>query len=356
MKRIALLLAASLALCTLTGCQVERGFVAKDYVRVLREQQILPVFPPREDVQVGDVYLLSSSNREQEKAEFARPEFLEIDVWLKSIDLTTELQAHYAKRYEFPITPAERTEVTNTPREPAEARAPSGKSVFDNRTSVERLPGVAFPEFAFVAATSAEARALVPINGLPARFSGAYSKIAGASLKLRASESYGLPLDVLHASVKDQLKVGVPNEVLEWAGEGRLFRVVQEVFLTREIEITAYLQEGGGGSAGVSVFGGANSLPERPTGSEPSTQTPADELKAVNELLKDQEGPGGYIQIISATANQITMKRVFNRPIAVGVRCADYKISNDIATLVDNRTTPVVGIKGGSFEAKRPPD
>src|SRR2546423_2929162 len=38
------------------GCRTPKGYAAREWSLAMREMQIVPVFPPREDVLVGDVY------------------------------------------------------------------------------------------------------------------------------------------------------------------------------------------------------------------------------------------------------------------------------------------------------------
>ena len=43
-------------LLAVAGCATKRGEVAREWSLMMREQQIAPIFPPHEDIRVGDVY------------------------------------------------------------------------------------------------------------------------------------------------------------------------------------------------------------------------------------------------------------------------------------------------------------
>src|SRR5688500_5484548 len=80
--RVGLLLALSAGLA---GCRPkpgthDPGYVAKEWSMTMREFGIVPVFPPREDVQVGDVYAmpLPPDVEAQVRAVKAKGEFLPI--------------------------------------------------------------------------------------------------------------------------------------------------------------------------------------------------------------------------------------------------------------------------------------
>jgi len=314
------------------------------------------VFPPREDLQLGDVYLINAKTREDEKKEFQTEGYLEFDMWLRSIDLSAELESHYKTRHEFPVTP-DPTKQTDGPTERAEAKTVGGADVFKKRDIRDRLSAVAFPEFSFVAATAAEARGMIPISGLPVKLGGSYSKIEGGSLKLRASEYYGLPADIADTAIRtlDENKVpklvsGMSESMQQlWLNSGRLARVVTEVYLTREIEMTAYFREGGGASAGVNLFEpSGNGLPTTPKPEDNPQKEADDRVAKVNATLKAQTGPGGYLQIVSTSSTHITMKRVFHRPIVIGVRCLTYRLNNPgVFELVAPWDAPnLAGVKG----------
>src|ERR1043165_7751752 len=85
-----------------SGCiHTPRGYVAKEWSSSMRELGIIPVFPPREDVQVGDVYIAPVSP-DQELAAFKKKEFLPLGLWVATLDVKTPLTAFYSNRSSFP--------------------------------------------------------------------------------------------------------------------------------------------------------------------------------------------------------------------------------------------------------------
>src|SRR5262245_1431490 len=81
------------------------GFVAKEWSMTMREFGVVPVFPPREDVQVGDIYVSPAAPDKDLESRILRKspgKFVPIPVLVGSIDVRDDLHAYYTNRLSFP--------------------------------------------------------------------------------------------------------------------------------------------------------------------------------------------------------------------------------------------------------------
>ena len=90
-----------------SGCDKEkRGLVARQWSLAFRELQVVPVFPPREDVRVGDIYVTGVAPKEEDKLIKERG-FLPIGVWAGRTRFKDMLTLSYEQSYVLPVTPSD---------------------------------------------------------------------------------------------------------------------------------------------------------------------------------------------------------------------------------------------------------
>lgn len=189
-----LIAACALALC---GCAspIKSGFVSEQWTINMEELGIYPVFPPREDIYVGDVYVTYGGADAADAAALAssatpaagspRPKLPTLGVYFARLDVAQKLKAQYAARPEFGGAPA------------------ASSSVFDGPAVQTRLKTVAFPYFFKATATGADIGAFVPVDGLPLKAGLSLDSIKSASVTVSAAESYALPWTDLADEVID---------------------------------------------------------------------------------------------------------------------------------------------------------
>jgi hypothetical protein len=97
------------------GCD-SRTPMAKSWSDSIREMQVQPIFPPREDVQVGDLFQARSVGTHYVRVSLGGKEvtkwveasemdrFLPIPVVVESFGVAGQLKSYYAERMEFPHT------------------------------------------------------------------------------------------------------------------------------------------------------------------------------------------------------------------------------------------------------------
>ncbi len=259
MRNLASISLVALAAC---GCNaVKEGFVVQEWSKNMRELGVYPVFPPREDLYVGDVFV--SSHHEVAPADTSSTGLQPLGLHFASIDLTSSLNAHYAARPNFPAS---------------SASAPASKSIFDPPARQDRLKMVAFPFFLQATATGAEIGALIPVDALPWKAGLGLNSVKSASVTVSSAESYAAPWAVISRSVVDKegkFAVSLPSAAasspetlallkgVAVSSDGQMPKyidvtVVSEVFYARSFDVTMHLSS----DAALSVAGSFPSAAE----------------------------------------------------------------------------------------------
>lgn len=372
--------ALALVVVALSSCSTapKPGSVQREWNRTLREMGINPIFPPREDVQVGDVYARRGNPSDPRLA--VKNTFVPIDLWVATIPVTQELEALYLSRTVMPRTEGDATHgykseslAWGTRSKPVEAsggtveasgpkkgqhevdtaETPSTASVFDQR-DLGRLRTVAFPDFMSMTITKGDLRGLVPVQALQVAFGAHWSDDHQVSVKIPSAESCGLPLEAMRAKLDadgDQLLEAsiLSPSTLRWiyadqsqwaAVNGNLSQeqreaigsepyvnldVITEVYYARAIEVSISNKKDRGATIGTpQANGGATAAAPAEAPTEPATTKNAlDRAKDLNASLAEIQGqtlPGGRIEFVSVSDSSVSMRRTFDQPIAIGFR------------------------------------
>lgn len=192
------------------GCSREfkRGMVYKEWTTAMSEEGIFPVFPPREDVQAGDIWLLPMHPYETKSIEKIGG-LGKTGIWVTNIlyeelrtkGTSTTASDFYKNRFSFPsTTEAIKNAITKDEAHLADVPimpvATSDQDVF-TAGDCGRLRQVAFPEFTVTNITQANLNALVPIEYLNVALGFSFNKIGEVSLKIPSAESYCIPIKIL---------------------------------------------------------------------------------------------------------------------------------------------------------------
>ncbi|HBR05912.1 MAG TPA: hypothetical protein DD766_02110 [Desulfovibrio sp.] len=346
MRRMFAVLAVCVAVAVLSGCgkdYMKSGpQVAKNWGNMVAEMNISPTFPPREDVQPGDIYT-SQLNKAEAEAALQREGKLPISTYLGSIstDLQPAISDYYRQRYAFPATVMPNKPESGDAESPAAAPAgKTGKSASGSQAAkgkeptpevtdvfgprhLERLPYVAFPEFTVSSARSAEVGALFPIEAVAASAGFFTSDVQSVSLKLENASAYGLPQpDVLKVLIKKwggtQGYLTFPKEWEKFWPKGKDAYLVTEVYLVREIEASVKMDKSSGFAAAAQV-GETNPLTGA-TAMSTEAANAASHLESLNKNLAALSGTGGRLQIMAASGNSVAMKRTLPYPVVVGFK------------------------------------
>lgn len=365
MKKLSLLRALGPAfltgwLCLAAGCGSpggKVGNVAREWSKMMREQQIVPVFPPREDIRIGDVFLQTTKPEENHKAYYEAGGYMEIPGLLASAPLEGQINDSYARRPPYPLTPTNimitvpintttvtvstnangvvQTNVTVTigtelQARPATVEAEDGQ-IF-SADGPNRLRHVGFPEFSFTKLDSASLQAVIPVEGLnvAAAFTGSsakegYMKVSsGESVSLPLAETFDAILKIM-ADTNGQLLPKYSNIVTKAcdvaaAVGGPTTRpvyltFVNEIFFARTIDINFTTKKSFGG--GANVAGSPSSLPLDVTANAVKR---AEQINAITGEALSKTTPGGSLKFTSVSDFGVGLRRTYPRPIAIGIR------------------------------------
>ncbi len=378
----------ALALSFLVGCAQApaRGSVALDWSCKLRELQINPTFPPREDIQVGDIYLRTVDTSGDEAGDYCDPanlaDFVSIPLHIGTVEgVASALTKYYGTRLNAPRTDQAKVFIQNDEVQVSGFGVPESPdvSVFESKSD-KRFRQVGFPDFMSVRVTGAELGAIVPIHGVMSDLGFGIDAVESASISVPVAESYGLPavtlmslLDKkqadqrrvfeendscrkangLYATVLgltyDELKSLAPPPTRRKAATSRppsadpvlLLTVVREVFATRAIESSIGFKQsfvaGLNRDRSPAAHGGQpRSLPVRQPPKKPDpTASREDELRAdtkslasaVAEVLAARQAvPGITLNVQSSSNHGVGLTRVFDRPVVIGYREISFNI------------------------------
>lgn len=303
-------------------------------------------------------------------------------------ELTSQLEA--AKALRTAIGQAGAKMLYGQPRD-AKRNVYTGNDIKSGTTSDDvagsretRLRLVGFPEFSASSFSQGDLAALVPVEALGLGLNVSRTNIKQISVKIPAAESYGLSSAILLAKVvkrgadskgfeawlldpefKSYLDAAVATTGNLGKTEGRIhFRVIAEVFYARAMDVSIYAANSFGMRTQVAdptARIGAQRRGEQESGVPMMSATPISAAGVESTTLAGQlsslEGrlgttqtvPGGSIQLVNASDSAVGVRRVFDRPIAVGYRA--LSVTYDLA---DGKVLGV-GIATGTAPAILPP-
>lgn len=388
------LLAVGCAVIGLSACkntpEINAQNLSSQWGDRFRAYEIWPVFPPREDLQVGDLYISCRASDTPVPRQWnswlqagrAQPKRPPMSGRIARIDAVREaLKASYATSIVMPAATQANDKTGNLP---------SSTGFMDGTGDQTRLRNVSLPEFFSATLTKAEGSALVPAGVVLAGIGLASEDITSVSVSVPSAGSYGLGAWEAFQSVsstqlwKNQAFWSMANGYLSayqhscQAGETASFLLVTEVFAAYSIEVNFNFSDGTAAKIEAAMQTPADSTrqqslstllsvlsgqEEKPQGMQAGTGTgqPAaadsnlkdtlaasDALKdALNALLASAAGsqrkqfPGISAQLITGSSSGVKVNRTFVNPVVVGYRGINMDASSSGAPVSIRPATPV---------------
>lgn len=388
------------------------GYVSDQWSEQMSQFAIVPVFPPRADLQVGDLYLSCDDSTPASASSASTPSISpssgNLDhhvMWLASLDgivtstsgrTTTPglLDTQYMKRVHMPVIP-----VASAPSQSAAAPASAVDADTASATKAKKLVKVAaktkpaskpaatataasdvflaappktlmpvsLPEFFAVAATSAQAQALIPFPSILAKAGMSYSKAQNIEISVQEAESYGVPVSIIYRAyltqansqnLQDAFRIfnAVKGKFCTYGTPAMV--LVNEVYATRAINVSVTFSQNVSGDAAVGLSYPTGSsqatilsaltkyLSPAPASGASTTDAPAALVPApasgasaptieqatayvaqLNALYKslgasseDQQYPGVQVSFINGNGSGVVMNRQFDSPVVIGYR------------------------------------
>lgn len=339
--------AVAFCIVLLVGCAAPTGSgqVARAWSCKIREMQIRPLFPPREDFHVGDLYWLDKV-AESDASGYCRSEkeFLPLSLHVAYFaEVMRQADAYYKSRPDFPRTSTSVGTVTIGTTGIVITPSSQNTDVSTSTTlftvgAANRTRLVGFPDFLSVKVDKLSLGAIIPIQGAFTPFGLSAEDIGEASISIPVAESYEVPIDMAVTAIKPSMKicnlksyVGTSNGVEE-SGQ---FHLVTAVYYTRVIDINIQSKSALAlGSARDRENATTTTLPAiTATGiatpgvvsTSPQTSVTFAQIDgAVSGMLQilaaRNSVPGVSLAYERGRSSTISMRRIFDRPVAIGFR------------------------------------
>ena len=328
--------------------------VAKGWCQTIRASQVIPVYPLTEDLQPGDVFLVTLPIEEQHE-EYVEKGFLALDNHLVRLD-PSGYDAFYDTSFRQPNGGP-------TTQLPGTWSRPGGTGEADKAWS--QAPHAAFPSYSFSIRGGSGFNLALPVSGVPVGLSLLGTNSAAGTITIADCRTVGV--DIL--SLWDDLATwrhGAADRLAPYASRRdrqHYLRVVTRVYLTGRLDVA--LADTSSVAAGLDA--GAPRpvdllLPE--TAEEAQSGAVAREnytsgIEQINAMLAAQSAPGGSVRLNSASARSVALSDTFDPPLVIGYLGFDCEIlpggelSQPVPTLVTLNRDPafVERLFGGTPEA-----
>ncbi len=280
--------------------------VAKDWSKVVRASQVIPVYPLTEDLQPGDVFLVTTPVQDQVKI-YERRGFLPLD---QPVTRLAELDADYLAFY----APS-----SGRPSAPGKfARDTSAVEAAVAEDPLMRAPRAAFPTYDFEINSSAGLQLAVPVSGVPVGLGMMRSDRATGTISISDAYTYGLSSDYLLGHLRKWARNSrVEGELAMMAAAAKetlFLRVVSRVYLTGAVMISLHDQ------SAVSQGADAGAAPEIEL-LDAAADESLDAFENARDRISDRltrDLPGGSIRLAQASRRSVTMSESFERPLVIG--------------------------------------
>lgn len=292
--------------------QIELARVAKDWSQTIRASQVIPVYPLTEDVQPGDVFLVTETVDEQHER-YAENGYLALSNHVARLD-----PDGYVPFYAQSFAARDLPKTWLLPGEPK---------------SFGSAPAAAFPTYSFTAKSGSAFSGALPISGVPVGLSLLGASEATGSVTIADARTYGVDMLSLHRQLSAWSLANAPF-LAQYASEGdheRYLRVVTRVYLTGRLEVSlnAASSSSAGLSAGVPKAAEIPTLSASKEGGDVVASNYTAAIDELNDALAGVAGdvaPGASLKVTAASGNSVSLREVFPRPIVIGYLGFDARI------------------------------
>ncbi len=328
--KLCLLLAASLVAmapgCASTQKRRDLESVARDWNDTIRASQVMPVYPPSEDLQPGDLFVVQMPIEQQQKL-YEDLGFLPFGNPLARI-APTGYARFYADSFRLGASPEPLPEAF-------------GRSAGKGWGSA---PMAAFSSYSFSVGSDSRDAVAIPVSGVPVGMSLLGSTSADGSITITDVRTYGVDTASLFTDVTRWALEPRNRELLKHYGPSDpetkgLFakrqynhlRIVSRVYVTRRVILSLRDTTARNGRVetgmpdSVELFDGASSKD-----ADASKQYER-ALEAVNRALasalaSDQLAPGGTLKVLAASPRSIALDETLLKPLVIAYLGFDMKI------------------------------
>lgn len=353
--------------------------VARDWAMTIRASQIIPVYPLREDLEVGDVFLVRTPI-ERQQDEYRKKGFLPLDQQLTRLNFfgdakdkfTDPFSRYYRGGFDTNHGQAEYTSVPDVWRSPlgwgdwrdAQGNQAGGMGVI----AWSRAPGAYFPNYTFKVTSGTGIGAAFPIQSVPVALSLMNAQSATGSVQISQAYTYGLGKDEVQDQVDQwacRSKQSLSNLRSSSAGGSVpvYVRVITRVYLAGAINVTLTNDRAftAGVQAGVGptqeevdenlrkfearTMSAGEAATKNPVGANAASSNGDDNTSTSSPVAPGRAGDssnaggvadkattvpaGGAFRINIASARTVSAQETFPRPLVIGFLALDYPVRDD---------------------------
>ena len=315
----------SLLLCAIVGCQdnFEKSFhdVAKKWCLAIRASQIIPVYPPSQDIQVGDIFLVSQTVNDQHQ-QYVKDGFLPLPQHIGRLPLE-----NFAEFYKYSFANSIDKSLV----------LPKEWFIANDSQICKLSPNVYFPGYSFDITENVAANMAIPVQGIPIGLSLLNSNNANCSIMIKNAKTYGLDFITLYDVIQKwgndnhSLLVNYAAPLDNDSKKTNYIRVISRVYLAGEIAVSLSVSHTG--AMGASA--GSNKVVELLLPTDPQEKSAieyySDAISKLNNMISNSQNlqggenilSGGKIQILAASENNISMNETFDKPVPIGYLAFD---------------------------------
>lgn len=335
--------------CTANLRKKQLENVAKDWSLVIRASQVIPVYPLTEDLQPGDVLLVSIPIEDQVTL-YNKRGFLPLDqhlirLYAKETNNSKDFYDFYNARYGIEnenILPPIQWQTINKD---------------STKNNWDLAPHVAFLSYQFAVKTGSDVNLAIPIQGVPIALGLMNSGSASGMVSITKSYTFGL----------DNFRL--LNRIREWASHNRNFlreyepkeegkycflRVISRVYAAGSVSVTLHNDEATNSEVGA---GADRPLKSIVIDEKAAMENYNNALNSINTNLNNLL-PGIKLKITTASSRSVTLNQDFDKPLVIGYIGFDMPILkggllgspiSTLAKLNETRLVPAKQIEGVSF-------
>ena len=291
----------------LSGCTTWRRNnalekVAKDWSMVIRASQVIPVYPLTEDLQPGDVLLVSTPLGREARL-YKKKGFLPLDQHM--VRLHPEgYDAFY---------------LSGTYGVESNSILPK---LWREDTAWTNAPIAGFPSYSFSVTTKSGFQLALPVQGVPVAMGLMNTGEAKGSVAIKDAHTYGIDILTLQNQVrkwadehKSFLQNYEPDKKRLWFNRFHYLRVVSRVYLTQEVGVS--IQNTSSTTGDASVAQRFDVL---------ASENIEEYKKKVKGLSSVGGSIGGSLAFNVVSSRTINMKETFDSPIVIGYIAFDMPI------------------------------
>ena len=354
--------------------------VAKDWCLTIRAAQIIPVYPLTEDLQPGDVFIVSTPIAKQHET-YTQKGFLPMDYMAARLPCPSygefykashtqdgASQVPHPRRYASP-------QPTGSPASPGQPAPPAMHVTAEPAPASGDQPKICtplagFPSYTFTVRGGMGLQMAVPVKGVSVAMALMSADRAHGSVAISGAYTYGVDHETMVAAVREWARAPAVAarlaEIRQGSPDPVYLRVVARVYMARAFTVSVTKAQAWGFAGRVTPLvdprvkaapsaGGAVPAPtegaKSTAGSPGASPNPPPQAlvatpDATHESIETQldkafasDAIGGSVRIVQASDRAVTMNEVFPRPLVVGYLGVDIPVlsNGDLGTPIATR-------------------